>query len=202
MANTLEQYDNKPRFWWLFILITFQVVRYHSLIIDADSLPNELIPIAWTASTDALSFLGRHKLAVIPDTSADSFPTKRQFSCSDRVEERKVLMGIMHSTRPHYGLQVCCMAFLFYFIAMFFWYQNSHFIFGPQFHPESVATCYGKQIFKNFREITENYWRKVKPSFPDQRGFQYAGKLDSFERYFFLICFFFFFLFFCFFGPL
>ena len=89
------------------------MVRYHSLIIDADSLPNELIPIAWTTSTDALSFLGTQKLDAASDPSAYSFQTKRQFSCSDRGERRKVLMGIMHSSRPHYGLQVCCMTFLF-----------------------------------------------------------------------------------------
>ncbi|GAB4837458.1 hypothetical protein Ancab_002319 [Ancistrocladus abbreviatus] len=40
-------------------------------------------------------------------------------------------MGIMHSARPHYGLQ---------------------------FHPESVATSYGPQMFKNFRDITVDYW--------------------------------------------
>ncbi|KAJ0544836.1 putative aminodeoxychorismate synthase [Helianthus annuus] len=73
----------------------FKVVRYHSLIIDAKSLPKELIPLAWTC------------------------------------EGMKVLMGIMHSTRPHYGLQ---------------------------FHPESIATCHGSQIFKNFRDITQDFW--------------------------------------------
>ncbi|PON45005.1 Para-aminobenzoate synthase, component I [Trema orientale] len=129
----------------------FKVVRYHSLIIDADSLPNELIPIAWTTSTDALSFLGTHKLDVIPDTSVDFLPTKGQFSCYDRVGRRKVLMGIMHSSRPHYGLQ---------------------------FHPESVATCYGRKIFKNFREITENYWQRLKPSFTNQTSFQFAAHMQ------------------------
>ncbi|KAK1317819.1 hypothetical protein QJS10_CPA05g02414 [Acorus calamus] len=35
----------------------FKVVRYHSLVIDADSLPKELIPIAWTASLHTHSYL-------------------------------------------------------------------------------------------------------------------------------------------------
>ena len=29
-----------------------------------------------------------------------------------------------------------------------------------QFHPESVATAYGKQILENFRNITQEYWQK------------------------------------------
>ncbi|GMN51099.1 hypothetical protein TIFTF001_020251 [Ficus carica] len=132
----------------------FKVVRYHSLIIDDESLPNELIPIAWTTSTDALSFLGTHELDDTPDTSADSSPTNvrnggySRSNNSDTSKRTKVLMGIMHSTRPHYGVQ---------------------------FHPESVATCHGRQIFKNFREITENYWRRLKLKFTKRRGFSYAG---------------------------
>ncbi|KAM6542692.1 hypothetical protein CsatB_007139 [Cannabis sativa] len=128
----------------------FKVVRYHSLVIDANSLPNELIPIAWTTSTDALSLLGTHDLDIMPDSSEDSCPSRSQFSLSDRVGG-KVLMGIRHSTRPHYGLQ---------------------------FHPESVATCYGRQIFKNFREITETYWQRLKPTFANQRVFQYAAHMQ------------------------
>ncbi|KAF4348241.1 hypothetical protein G4B88_024475, partial [Cannabis sativa] len=121
----------------------FKVVRYHSLVIDANSLPNELIPIAWTTSTDALSLLGTHKLDIIPDSSKDSCLSRSQFSLSDSVGG-KVLMGIRHSIRPHYGLQ---------------------------FHPESVASCYGRQIFKNFREITETYWQRLMLTFANQRGF-------------------------------
>ncbi|KAL2902872.1 Aminodeoxychorismate synthase chloroplastic [Bienertia sinuspersici] len=54
-------------------------------------------------------------------------------SCNgDCVQSEKVLMGIRHVSRPHYGLQ---------------------------FHPESVATSYGRQMFMNFREITVDYWQ-------------------------------------------
>lgn len=102
------------------------MVRYHSLIIDDESLPNELIPIAWTTSTDALSFLGTHELDDTPDTSADSSPTNvrnggySRSNNSDTSKRTKVLMGIMHSTRPHYGVQVCCMEILFTIIALKF----------------------------------------------------------------------------------
>ncbi|KAM7504443.1 hypothetical protein LguiB_003347 [Lonicera macranthoides] len=128
----------------------FKVVRYHSLVIDAESLPKELIPIAWTSSTDTLSFLGNQKSDGTGEaydsqlngkTSVSYFSNKfmngNSWSSNDGkgVLSTKVLMGIMHSTRPHYGLQ---------------------------FHPESVATCHGRQIFKNFREITEDYWRRFR----------------------------------------
>lgn len=95
------------------------MVRYHSLVIDAESLPNELIPIAWTTSTDLLSFHKTRKSDGTSDTSADSFLTNqgngssRPLGYSDRVQKGKVLMGIMHSTRPHYGLQVHCLDFVY-----------------------------------------------------------------------------------------
>ncbi|KAA8534354.1 hypothetical protein F0562_031895 [Nyssa sinensis] len=141
----------------------FKVVRYHSLVVDAESLPKELIPIAWTSSSDTLSFLGTQKSDVIPNgyesqlgqqISIESFSRKfksgNSFSLSDSegLRSGKVLMGIMHSTRPHYGLQ---------------------------FHPESVATCHGRQIFKNFREITEDYWLRMRSSSISERKVHYTG---------------------------
>lgn len=98
-----------------------QVVRYHSLVIDEESLPKELIPIAWTSSTDTLPFLGSQKY----DASCDAYgsplneqicvnsPSRkskngRPWSFGDlKARSTKVLMGIMHSAKPHYGLQVC-----------------------------------------------------------------------------------------------
>ncbi|XP_057482403.1 aminodeoxychorismate synthase, chloroplastic isoform X2 [Actinidia eriantha] len=129
----------------------FKVVRYHSLVVDPESLPKELIPIAWTSSTTALSFLGTQKSDVTSDgygsplceqISVNSSSRKSKNGSSwpsidSEMQSEKVLMGIMHSTRPHYGLQ---------------------------FHPESVATCHGRQIFKNFREITKDYWLNFRSS--------------------------------------
>lgn len=95
------------------------MVRYHSLVIDAETLPNELIPIAWTASTGALSFHHTQKSDVTSDASADSFSANLKngsswpLDYSNGVERRNVLMGIMHSTRPHYGVQVCCLDICF-----------------------------------------------------------------------------------------
>lgn len=129
----------------------FKVVRYHSLIIDEESLPKELIPIAWTSSTDTLSFLEKSKSDAIANAFESDIKRKiyaDSFSYESGIRRRKVLMGIMHSTRPHYGLQ---------------------------FHPESVATCHGRQIFKNFREITVDYWKRKRSSFIDERNGHYTG---------------------------
>jgi hypothetical protein len=32
--------------------------------------------------------------------------------------------------------------------------------FVCQFHPESVATAYGRQILENFSKITQEYWQQ------------------------------------------
>ncbi|XP_024978439.1 aminodeoxychorismate synthase, chloroplastic isoform X1 [Cynara cardunculus var. scolymus] len=121
----------------------FKVVRYHSLVIDAKSLPKELIPLAWTCSADTISSLGDQNYDFDDhETSLSSFKDGR----SNCVEDNKVLMGIMHSTRPHYGLQ---------------------------FHPESIATCHGSQIFKNFREITQDFWVGKDSSSISERKLQY-----------------------------
>lgn len=49
---------------------------------------------------------------------------------ASELDGYRVLMGVRHSTRPHYGVQ---------------------------FHPESVATHYGRQIFQNFKKITTDF---------------------------------------------
>lgn len=142
----------------------FKVVRYHSLIIDWKALPKELIPIAWTSSSTH-SFLESPNSGLNPDTckdhicantSFDTFSSRSyngaswSFSNPGRMQGGKALMGIMHSTRPHYGLQ---------------------------FHPESIATCHGRQIFENFREITEDYWQGLRPrsTFMNERNAHYTG---------------------------
>ncbi|CAI9091064.1 OLC1v1025984C1 [Oldenlandia corymbosa var. corymbosa] len=123
----------------------FKVVRYHSLVIDPESLPRELIPIAWTSSADAVPFLvnqgsssinghdGHASQQVFVDCLPSSLTTRKSGpNCqTEKLIGEKVLMGIMHSSRPHYGLQ---------------------------FHPESVATGHGRQIFRNFADITKDYW--------------------------------------------
>ncbi|KAG0482115.1 hypothetical protein HPP92_010199 [Vanilla planifolia] len=120
----------------------FKVMRYHSLVIAAESLPEELVPIAWTSSVRTLSlfdikesdmspgsFLNQtNKFQSIGDLSGDSEAAGlSDIGLLNDLERGKVIMGVMHSSRPHYGVQ---------------------------FHPESIATCYGRQIFQNFKLIT------------------------------------------------
>ncbi|XP_061347034.1 aminodeoxychorismate synthase, chloroplastic [Gastrolobium bilobum] len=129
----------------------FKVVRYHSLVIDSESLPEELIPIAWTSSTSTLPFFGSkdcdkynaHEIQTEQGIFIDPLLAQvgngsSNLSDYGKTRSARVLMGIMHSTRPHYGVQ---------------------------FHPESVATCHGSQIFKNFREITDDYWLRFRSSY-------------------------------------
>lgn len=63
-------------------------------------------------------------------------------------QDRHILMGIMHSSFPHYGLQ---------------------------FHPESIATTYGSQLFKNFKDITVNYWSRCKSTSLRRRNINDTG---------------------------
>ncbi|XP_039117159.1 probable aminodeoxychorismate synthase, chloroplastic [Dioscorea cayenensis subsp. rotundata] len=116
----------------------FRVVRYHSLIIDPESLPSELIPTAWTSSLATLSFLEaqescmKHHPLHSPDFASavmEGLELSRHATLED-CKCSKILMGVMHHTWPHYGLQ---------------------------FHPESVATSHGRQIFQNFKKITVDY---------------------------------------------
>ncbi|CAL0300627.1 unnamed protein product [Lupinus luteus] len=111
----------------------FKVVRYHSLVLDPESLPEELIPIAWSSPTSTLPYIGSNDSDNI---FVDSLLAKlgngsSNLSDSGKTKSSRMIMGIKHSSRPHYGVQ---------------------------FHPESIATCYGSQIFKNFKEITNDYW--------------------------------------------
>ena len=69
-----------------------KVVRYHSLVVDDNSLPSELIATAWTSDN--------------------------------------VMMGLQHVSKP---------------------------IYGVQFHPESISTSCGKQLFINFKNLSEKY---------------------------------------------
>ncbi|KAI4382733.1 hypothetical protein MLD38_008658 [Melastoma candidum] len=121
----------------------FKVVRYHSLVIDPDTLPEELVPIAWTCGdTIPLHTSPNGYSPVDYDPVGKNFPDMflgqrngdiMPFGHPGTMNSKRVLMGIMHSTRPHYGVQ---------------------------FHPESVGTHLGRRILENFRQITVDYWSR------------------------------------------
>ncbi|CAN6200618.1 unnamed protein product [Urochloa humidicola] len=123
----------------------FKVVRYHSLVIEAGSLPDDLISVAWTASPNLLSYLesDRTNVSTFLGSLDKNFMTIPLEHCIDGGEPSnvnngnvsesdgsRVVMAIRHSSRPHYGVQ---------------------------FHPESIATHYGRQIFQNFKKMTRDF---------------------------------------------
>ncbi|KAG0448771.1 hypothetical protein HPP92_027673 [Vanilla planifolia] len=122
----------------------FKVMRYHSLVIDADTLPKELIPMAWTTSSHTHFFLepGEPEMCPASTVQANMLLQLGDLSANlgcfglkdvtilDNADRNKILMGVMHSHKPHYGVQ---------------------------FHPESVATAHRRKIFENFKRITIDY---------------------------------------------
>ncbi|KAF8658874.1 hypothetical protein HU200_059373 [Digitaria exilis] len=122
----------------------FKVVRYHSLVVEACSLPDDLISIAWNASPNLLSYLESDRTNTSTflgslDNNFMAIPLEhysggKLSSISNGNDNEpdgsRVIMAIRHSSRPHYGVQ---------------------------FHPESVATHYGRQIFQNFKKMTRDF---------------------------------------------
>ncbi len=81
----------------------FRVVRYHSLVVDEASLPDCILPLAWT---------------------------EEQAEAGETTAAGRLLMALAHKVHPHYGVQ---------------------------FHPESICTSYGRDIFKNFLGVARRY---------------------------------------------
>ncbi|KAL0916654.1 hypothetical protein M5K25_014182 [Dendrobium thyrsiflorum] len=152
----------------------FKVMRYHSLVIAAESIPEELMPTAWSTSVRTHSYFETqesdmrrgsfvnqtHNFQPFGDLSGDlEGAGLSDIGILNDKERSKVLMGLMHRSRPHYGVQ---------------------------FHPESIATCYGKKIFENFKRITIDYGlrcslqkRKMAGACQPPNGFQRRNLLHN-----------------------
>ncbi|XP_066370768.1 probable aminodeoxychorismate synthase, chloroplastic isoform X1 [Miscanthus floridulus] len=141
----------------------FKVVRYHSLVIESGSLPGDLTSIAWTASPNLLSYLesDRSNVSTFLGSLDNNFMTNPlEYSNNDgelssightsESDDGRVIMGIRHSSRPHYGVQ---------------------------FHPESIATHHGRQIFRNFKKITGDF--RLCSSWLQERKVHSIGKLEK-----------------------
>ncbi|XP_066370769.1 probable aminodeoxychorismate synthase, chloroplastic isoform X2 [Miscanthus floridulus] len=144
----------------------FKVVRYHSLVIESGSLPGDLTSIAWTASPNLLSYLesDRSNVSTFLGSLDNNFMTNPlEYSNNDgelssightsESDDGRVIMGIRHSSRPHYGVQ---------------------------FHPESIATHHGRQIFRNFKKITGDF--RLCSSWLQERKVNSASHCDSIPK--------------------
>ncbi|PAN22541.1 hypothetical protein PAHAL_4G026100 [Panicum hallii] len=146
----------------------FKVVRYHSLVIEPGSLPDDLISIAWTSSPNLLSYLESDRANVSTflgslDNNFMAVSLEHSISGGElsnisngnasESDGSRVIMAIKHSSRPQYGVQ---------------------------FHPESVATHYGRQIFQNFKKITRDFG--LRSSWLQERKVKSAGQCGSVSK--------------------
>ena len=77
----------------------FDVVRYHSLAVEEQSLPACLQPIAWTCG-------GHHAVLRPALSSAAQLPHPLLNSgIGSQLPADRVLMALAHRDRPHYGVQ-------------------------------------------------------------------------------------------------
>lgn len=84
------KHDNKGIFQG--IPQEFEAVRYHSLVVQENDLPDTLVATAWCHS--------------FPLIAADNLSSGSvHISNTDRVFGSKVLMGLRHRTLPHHGVQ-------------------------------------------------------------------------------------------------
>ncbi|GLI69063.1 hypothetical protein VaNZ11_013606, partial [Volvox africanus] len=121
----------------------FEVVRYHSLVVDERSLPECLEAVCWTTG-------GHSAVKLARDTAAEPYaanPVESHvgerpdvYHPDQQLQQHEgtsgcgcLLMGIVHRSRPH---------------------------FGVQFHPESVATRYGIALLRNFRDLVAEHIKR------------------------------------------
>ncbi|GAB4816940.1 hypothetical protein N2152v2_003986 [Parachlorella kessleri] len=139
------QHNGHPLFRGIPSGPAYRVVRYHSLLVDSASLPACLEPLAWTAG-------GHHALQLGAADVAGGVPPHQASAAAgspgqgDEAEAPRLLMALRHRSLPHYGVQ---------------------------FHPESVATGYGAELLRNFRDISAHFWGLP----AQQRALSLAGQV-------------------------
>jgi len=108
----------------------FDVVRYHSLMVDPSSLPECLEPIAWTCCGHHAVHLDHDQPSTPPlhNSAASSSAGCSAYTASGTPPGAfspgmDIIMALAHRTCPH---------------------------FGVQFHPESVSTRHGIALLSNF----------------------------------------------------
>ena len=111
----------------------FSAVRYHSLLVDAATLPLCLHPICWTDGGDYALALSAGEAS---ETDGDCHGHRGSRQVVAENAQAGLLMGIAHTDRPHYGVQ---------------------------FHPESIATPHGARLLANFAQLTMQHLQLTTP---------------------------------------
>ncbi|KAG0089585.1 Protein phosphatase PP2A regulatory subunit B [Podila epicladia] len=79
----------------------FEAVRYHSLVIQEDSLPEDLISTAWCISHPLIPSHRNNNVDADTGVNVDTSNTTNM----DHLTGAKSIMGIQHATLPHHGVQ-------------------------------------------------------------------------------------------------
>ena len=125
------------------------VVRYHSLVVDAAALPPELEAIAWTTGGHhAVRLGGGNGSGASAGGSSSGGGDGRQRPAGAREPEPGLIMALAHRSRPHVGVQ---------------------------FHPESVATRFGVRVIANFRDLAAAHCAAARRGAPAGRQLGGSG---------------------------
>jgi para-aminobenzoate synthetase len=116
----------------------FRAVRYHSLAVDAASLPEAgpLRAVAWAdaGGDEAVALKGVDGIAAVKGVNGTNGGAaaggggggEAEGGERDKQQQQPIIMALAHASQPHYGVQ---------------------------FHPESIATAYGARVLANFRDL-------------------------------------------------
>ncbi|GFR41011.1 hypothetical protein Agub_g1678, partial [Astrephomene gubernaculifera] len=148
----------------------FEVVRYHSLLVDERSLPACLQPVCWTAGGHCAVKLARDEAAPAPaPAAAEGTPEG-----GDEHAAHEAGRPQQHQHHQQHGLQqpqtqqrhqqqdpsgVCSTSSPPSSLLMGLAHRSRPH-YGVQFHPESVATRYGIALLRNFRDLAVRHIRQ------------------------------------------
>ncbi|KAI8386918.1 ADC synthase [Blakeslea trispora] len=107
----------------------FWAVRYHSLVVDRESLPDDLILTGFCYENDADMDALKHATFLADDNCGEEKESTHHYLAHPSVDSKGpiTIMAFQHKSLP---------------------------IWGVQFHPESVSTEYGACMISNFQQQT------------------------------------------------
>lgn len=143
----------------------FRVVRYHSLMLDMQSLPDDLVPTAWTVDSYK-SVSSATPPCMGSKNGWVSMPYVMQHTDTDlglSDVHASVDLPLHEKTTSRIGNDMSDGRSILEndarVVMAVSHRTRPH--YGVQFHPESVATAFGEQILENFRDMTVEYWKST-----------------------------------------